>query len=263
MKHFLLFLSVFLSVLSSFAQANCNAGYESPLYPNPTPLNSNFIYLEQITVSTAGTITGLSANNNGTGLTQMKLALYESVNNIPGNLLFSTEPLAVTNASGTITGSITATAIAAGTYFIGGTVNSTCSVLSCDGSTSNLIYVSSSDFNNPFPANASTFMSVGGPVVNLWANITCGGNAVVEKENAELRVNYIPSRNSIQVRGASSSQAQVQVISLEGKVIQSIQTSLVASGSELALNEIANGIYMVVVNEEGKRIAAERVAISK
>jgi hypothetical protein len=262
MKSIVLSLSVSLLFLSSVAQSDCNAGYESPLYASPTPLNTNFIYLEQITVSTAGIITGLSANNNGTGLTQMKLALYESVNNVPGNLLFSTAPLAVTNAAGTITGSIAATPIAAGTYFIGGTVNTTCTVLTCDGSASNQIFVSSSDFNNPFPANAATFMSVGGPVVNLWANITCGGNAV-EENNSAFKMNYVPSRNSIQLRGASISQANVQVICMEGRVVQTIQTSLVSSGSELALNEIANGIYMVVVNVEGKRIAAERVAISK
>ena len=263
MKSILLAFAGSLLFLYNTAQSDCNAGFESPLYGSPTPLNTNFIYLEQITVSTAGTITGLSANNNGTGLTQMKLALYESVNNVPGNLLFSTAPLAVTNAAGTITGTIAATPIAAGTYFIGGTVNTTCTVLTCDGSTSNQIFVSSSDFNNPFPANAATFMSVGGPVVNLWANITCDGNAVVEKENAEFKVNFVSSRNSIQLRGASISQANVQVISMEGRVVQSIQTSLVSSGSELALNEIANGIYMVVVNVEGKRMAAERVAISK
>ena len=263
MKYFLLAVSVSLFFLNGMAQSDCNAGFESPLYASPTPLNTDFIYLEQITVSTAGTITSLSANNNGTGLTQMKLALYESINNVPGNLLFSTEPLAVTNAAGILTGSITATPIAAGTYFIGGTVNSTCTVLTCDGSTSNQIFVSTSDFNSPFPANAATFMSVGGPVVNLWANITCGGNTVVEKENSKFNVNYVASRNCIQLRGASLSQAHVQVISMEGRVVQTIQTSLVAAGSELALNEISNGIYMVVVNVGGKRIAAERVAISK
>lgn len=261
-KTAILFFTLF-STLFTHAQTNCNSGYESPLYTTPTPLNANFIYLEQITVSTSGTLTGLSANNNGTGTTQMKLALYESVNNVPGNLLFSTVPLDIANTPGTIYGFIVPTPIAAGTYFIGGTVNSTCNVLTSNGATNNLIYVSSSDFNSSFPANASSFVSVGGPIVNLWANITCDGNAVVEKENSEFKVNFVSSRNSIQLRGASISQANVQIISMEGRVVESFQTSLVAAGSEIILSEISNGIYMVVVNVEGKRIAAERVAIGR
>lgn len=261
MKQRILLFSLLILFGSVHAQITCNAGYESPLYAVPTPLNPNFIYLEQITVATPGTITALNANINGTAATQMKLALYESVNNVPGNLLFSTAALDVVSVPGTIVGNLTPSAIAAGTYFIGGTVNTTCSVLTCDGSASNLIYASTSDFNNPFPSNASTFMSVSGPVVNLWANIICGGNSVLEEAAAALTVNYNSSRNSISLRGATVSQAHVQLVSMEGKIIQSHQTSLVSSGTEWALPTLANGIYLVVVNVNGERLAAERVSI--
>lgn len=252
-KTAILFFTLF-SALFIHAQTNCNGGYESPLYTTPTPLNANFIYLEQITVNAAGTITGLSANTNGTSITQMRLALYESVNDVPGNLLFFTGALDVGLTPGTVTGSLIATPIAAGTYFIGGTVNTTCNVLTCDGSTSNLVYVSAFDFNSAFPANASSFMSVGGPVVNLWANITCEGNSVLEEGKTPLSIYYSREKNSLQISGLAIAGACVQVISMDGKILQTNRMNLSETANEIQLENFASGVYLVSVYNQGKLI---------
>lgn len=256
-----------LSASSVVAQTNCNAGFESPVFPNTMNVPPNTLFAIRVTAANAGTLTDISVYNSGLSSANIKLAVYDDNGGVPGNLVASTGPVALTMTAGVITTSVTPVAVAAGDYYLAGVLDVSASALPLDNTTQVTLYGTAMPYANPFPANGSAFSTVPGNPVNIWMNITCSTTGVSEVAgNPSFSMNSYPSpvnENCIlEFNSGFSLEASADVYDCNGQLVigQALYIAAGESTTTITMSDLAPGIYFMVLHDAiGNVVAARKV----
>lgn len=271
MKKPLLLLAFVLSAgTAAFAQANCNAGYETTVFPNSMNIPANTLFAIRVTAASAGTLTDLSMYNSGNSALNIKLAVYADNAGVPGNLVASTGPIALTMTAGVITTPVTPVAVAAGDYYLAGVIDASGSPIPVDNTTSLTLYGTSMSFASSFPASGTGFATIPGNPVNIWMNITCSTTGLPETAGnptfimssypSPVRENYFMDFHS-----AFAQQVTAEVYDCRGAIVLSQAISVAAgeSSSSLSMTNLAPGIYFLRMHDASGNMLVNRKLIKE
>ncbi|HET6992162.1 MAG TPA: T9SS type A sorting domain-containing protein [Bacteroidia bacterium] len=261
-KIYTLLASVSLfSALSLNAQTNCNAGYESPVFPNTMNIPSNTAFAIRVTAASAGTLTDLCMYNSGVSIVNMKMAVYDDNGGVPGNLVASTGSFALTNTPGAMVVPVTPVNIIPGDYYLTGVIDASASPIAVDNTTSVTIFAMSLPFSSSFPATGTSFSTAPGNPVNIWMNITCSTSGIQETVGAHsLSMNGYPvPAHDVYSMSFHSTTAMKVVISLYNSNGQKVSESEEPIGAgeskiDLPLNGLAEGLYFLRITNEAREV---------
>jgi hypothetical protein len=159
-----------LLTVRSFSQTVCNIGNESPVFTGSQSLPANNIFGVKYTVTSSGTLTGLSMNGLISGTSNVQMAVYNDVAGAPGTLIATSGISAIT--VGTFTLAVTPQLILPGDYYLMAVIDFSGSVISLNTGSTTTVYFTPNAFGSPFPISGSGFGLLPGSDVNTWMNIT-------------------------------------------------------------------------------------------
>lgn len=264
---FLPFIVLGSIVNSTQAQTGCNVGYESPVFANPVNLPSNTAFFLKFTVTVSGTLTGISINGENAPGINVKMAVYNDIAGSPGNLVAESAIVPVT--TGTVTASVTSTAITPGDYYVGAIISSAGTVITADGSTAT-IYGMSMPFSSSFPASASGFSSIPGNPVNIWMDITCVSSGIDElpADNSFI-VNAYPNPmyKTLHLNCVSADPVSVVIslYDLQGRLLCEDKKELMKGDNDVSLNvaDLTEGCYLERIVTEDRRLLDQHLLIKQ
>lgn len=268
MKKIYLFAAALLATTNFlFAQTNCNAGNETPVFSFVGPVPGGICVIMPVTAANAGTITDISINNTGQSLANIKFCVYDDNAGNPGNLIASTSAAALTMTAGTFTVPlITPVVIAPGVYYVGAVMDQTASPITIDNTTTTTLYMFGMTFSNAFPANGSSFSSATQNPVNIWMNITCNLSGVQETADNALTMSGYPVPASgvytMNFHSGNSRSALISVYNANGELVLENATNIPAgeSSQQLSLAELAAGIYFIRITDgDGEEMISRKL----
>ena len=117
---------------------------------------------------------------------------------------------------------------------------------------------------NVLPGNHTRYSPAGLPQSNAFGNFPspCTLTAVDENIREEISLYPNPAQDNITVSVPSIyTKANLQILNIQGQVVYS---QLVAAGNQnIQLNNLANGLYMLTIQADGKQVYTNRIVVEK
>ncbi|ARV05624.1 hypothetical protein BTO04_02435 [Polaribacter sp. SA4-10] len=219
---------------------NCNIGNETTSDDFlADDLSKDFLLGVKFTLAEEGTLTSMNlvGNDSGSGV---QMAVYEDLNNVPNNLIASSDLGTV--ASGVTSLPVAATLLPAGDYWIMAVYEDTGAHSNFSlTATGNPGFYKSVTYGSAIPTNGSDFTGYSGIDFLYFLEIDCGGSTLsINSYNTEVSIFPNPASDFITISNQENIESFIIINQLGQKVLKGINNN-----EEIDVRSLKSGLYFL------------------